>query len=299
MQTKSTKGKTWEQIYGKEYAEIKMQKLMEQIKTRKSNKGKKWEDIYSPEEVARRKEMMKNHNPSTKLTNEQKIKKNEKLKEISIRLAKTRPNPMLGKKHTEETKRKMSKVRNERFAERTKDRPKKVRLKKFYGMRKINRDVEFTCKNCNITKTVKETYLYPHHDEIRKFCSRTCQIEYARLHPHIPIKPNGWEKIIISLDIKEVKFVGDHSFWIPIKFKGKKSYFKNPDFKVGSFSKNRAIIEILGKRFHSDEENKELSNAYSEVNVKHLFLTNEDFKKKDKDFLRSKIEGWMKENGIE
>ena len=112
---RSTKGKTWEEIYGKEYAAIKREKAKDAIKYRPSKKGLKWEDIYTPDEVTRRKHRMINNNPihcmSELTSNKRKEKLSLKQKEYQAKNG----NQMMGKKHKEESKKKMSETKKIRF----------------------------------------------------------------------------------------------------------------------------------------------------------------------------------------
>ncbi len=287
---KSTKGKTWEEIYGKEYAEIKRKQIMESFKNRKTNKGKKWEEIYSPEEVIKRKERMKNNNPIKNMSEETAKNRKLKLSDIKKEYYKTNKNPMQDKKHTEDSKLSMSKTKKEKY----KDENNLIKIRKAIKEKTEkyfeNNAVIFKCKLCKKEMFVLPMFLGKNKD--RKFCSTECQYEYYRQHPHIKYKINSWEQRVIDLNIDNVKFTGDFKFWITINFKNK-LYHKNPDFIITKYSDKHAVIEILGGRFHNAEENMQLAQAYKEKSINYLFLTDLDFNLSDID-LKNKIQEWIK-----
>lgn len=287
--SKSTKGKTWEEIYGKEYAEVKRQQARDAVKKRPSKKGMKWEDIYTPEEVIRRRNRMKNDNPIHKMSEITSENRKKNISENKKEFFKNNPNPLKGYKHSEETKKKISNGKRESF----KNECNLVVLREAIRKRTIKyfekNKILFTCLECKKQKEVLPMFLGKKGR--RKFCSTDCQYEYYRKHPHINYKPNTWEKRVIDLKIQNLKFTGDFKFWITINLKGK-VYHKNPDFIVDKYSQTHSVLEILGKRFHSLSENEELAKAYKEKNINFLFLTNKDFKLSDLE-LKNKIKGWI------
>lgn len=291
---KRTKGKTWEEIYGPEYAAIKRQRSKDATKNRvNTTKGKKWEDIYTPEEVARRRERMKNNNPYHTLTEDQKSSRNKKCSETLIERAKTEPNSMLGRNHTEETKNKMREIKQELFSSPEYREENKKRFKDRSDAYFRDNHVVIHCKMCN-----KEMKLLPGHyhykkDKYKTFCGKACQTEYMLTHDHFKYRANGWELYINSLNISELTFTGDHSFWITLKHDDGKIFHKNPDFIVKPFSETKKVVEVWGKRWHTAKEMEYIKIKYAELGIDCLLLTNIDFTVKNKRNIRNKIERWL------
>lgn len=291
--SQKNKGKTWEEILGEDGAKIRREKQSLALRGRStSNKGKKWEDIYSPEEVLRRKEEMKKHNPFHKMSDETLQNRNKKISDQAKKRELINGNIMAGKNHSDETKQKISNTRKEKFKSQE-YHDKYIKAKNKWSQEYFEQNkIEFTCLECKKTQ-----YLLPSivkcGNRRKIFCSKKCMTKYFLCHNHFKYKANGWENYVISLGINTLKYTGDHSFWITMKDNNGKYFYKNPDFIVNPFSKNKKVIEIWGKRWHTKEEMDYIKAKYADLGIDCLLLTNINFTNKNKALLKEHIERWI------
>jgi hypothetical protein len=95
-----------------------------------------------------------------------------------------------------------------------------------------------------------------------------------KAHSSHILSPNKPETLIISKQFPNLKFTGDHSFWI--NFKDKRH--KNPDFVVKPFHTNKKVIEVWGEYWHRNENPSDLIQKYNEVGIQCLILPYQDIK---------------------
>jgi len=97
------------------------------------------------------------------------------------------------------------------------------------------------------------------------------------------IGPSKLEQEVMKVVPKNVKYVGNGKFWIPIKNGKYKN--RNPDFIVEPFKKTKKVVEVLGGYFHDPIITKELwwdhheriINEYKSVGVECFCIWYFDF----------------------
>jgi len=95
--------------------------------------------------------------------------------------------------------------------------------------------------------------------------------------------PSGFEQKVMKVVPKNVRFVGNGKFWIPIKNGKYKN--RNPDFIVEPFKKTKKVVEVLGGYFHDPIFTKELwwdhqeriTNEYKSAGVECFCIWYFDF----------------------
>lgn len=264
----STKGKTWEEIYGEGGAKKRRESLKNKPQT-KSTKGKTWNEIYNPEEVQKRKQKMIEDNPIHKMSEETKKERSKKLSENAKKRTGEK-NPFYNKHHTFKTKEKLRKINS---SPETIAKYKEKSEKYFNLLKERVREVR-KCEFCN-----KEFTCYK--KSTQKFCCQQCSGHWNLHNNTFNVKINSWEERINKLTNNNVEYVGNHSFWITLKNKDNKTFYKNPDFIISPFSINKKVIEVWGNWWHRNDDIESLKNAYFKKGIKVLFLRDEDMKKTD------------------
>lgn len=89
-----------------------------------------------------------------------------------------------------------------------------------------------------------------------------------KAHSSYKLSPNKPETLIISKQFPNLKFTGDHSFWVNFKNKT----HKNPDFIVKPFHINKKVIEVWGEYWHRNEDPYDLIKKYNEIGIQCLIL---------------------------
>lgn len=88
-------------------------------------------------------------------------------------------------------------------------------------------------------------------------------------------KPNRLEQKVADLNIPNLQYTGDFSFWITLENKK----FKNPDFIVKPFHIEKKVVEVWGKYWHKNDNGRELKKLYKRKNIRCLILKEEDINK--------------------
>lgn len=278
--SKKTKGKTYEEIYGYEKAqELKKKRSLSGKKNKSNNKGKTYEEIYGEEVGKRMRDQRKGkNNPYHSLSPDQLDERNKKISES------------LKKKHAS-GEIKFSDERRKNLKEYGKKNKGIKRTKEYIEkqkklLRKKHGTLHIGCLNCGKKMWVSK-------NSSKKYCCVEC---YRKHYKHIPntkknAVPNSWEQLILDMGYKEIRYVGNHSFWITFKDGSN----KNPDFIVESFSDTRKVIEVWGLFWHNRNKDnwKDVKNKYDELGIKSLFLLDDDillgnYKEKVINFLKEK-----------
>lgn len=253
------------------------------VKATRPTKGKTWKEIYGEDETKKRKEYIKENNPSYSLTQKQLEKRKEQAK-INFNSVnnKGENNNFYGHTHTEKSKEKMSESHKKLWQ--NSEYIAKVLDKIYEKNKSLYEDVK--CKYCKkIFKALKS--------QKKQFCNRQCS-GYYNLENGIfnKEKPNSWEELIINLGIEDFKYVGNHSFWLNLYDKNKNIHKKNPDFINEERNK---VIEVWGKYWHSDTEKIFIKELYSLNNIDVLFIDDELIKLPKKNLMEL-IRGFANDN---
>lgn len=152
----------------------------------------------------------------------------------------------------------------------------------------INRDRVYLKLSKEVKEKIRNTYIKNHSVEERKKNSSKGGVASFKKS-----QSNGFgtsktrpEKLIHSIDFKNLWYCGDGSFWVTFK-DGKK---KNPDFIVGKFSENRSVIECYGRFWHKNDDPQDLINKYQEIGISCLVIWEdeiEDRKQEIIEFIRN------------
>lgn len=282
--SKSSYGRKWEDIYSEDIVQQKHEKLRSMIDTRISKKGLSYEEIYSPEEAARRRERLRSNNPSVRLSEESKKSKSEKLSKHFKGKQQGENNNFYGKKHSHETRQKL----RDKMLEPDMNKAISQRITRSWKQKHNQFWTTRSCKHCGKAFEVLKS-------QQKDFCNNQCAGHW-KLKNGIFKKdgPNSWEQKICNLDIPDVQFVGDHSFWITLQSESGNTKYKNPDFILTPFSKTKKAIEVWGNWWHKDEDPNDLKTMYNKEGIDVLILQDHDIKKSSS-YLKNKIERFINE----
>lgn len=193
---------------------------------------------------------------------------------------------MFGKSHSVESREKMSKIRK------TEEWYNTIQIKTTQALKNAHQKyvVIDECLLC------KKEFEYLTYDK-RKFCSQQCSGRWNLLNGVFQKnEPNSWEQRIIDLNIENVKYVGNHSFWITLFDKTKNKFvYKNPDFIIQPFSQTKKVVEVWGDWWHRNENIDELKEMYNVRGIKVLFLRTGDMKNSD-EYLSDTIRRFLANN---
>jgi len=251
------KGKTWDEILGKEKADIRREQNRNALKGKPSPlKGMTYEEIGGSEEKGKqmREARCGEKNGIHKLSEEARKNKNKKISDkqkISTIWKNSEFQSKMGKR---------AKGSKKRITEKVLEYRRKRKLKTLELIKE--RTEERNCLFCG------EVF------KCRKDCGQRYDCVSCSFKDRKFKGPNSWEQKIIDLNLNNVKFVGDHSFWVT----GKNGEDKNPDFIVTPFSKTHKIIEMWGWYYHNliGEKWEDKKALYDELKYKSLFLFDED-----------------------
>jgi len=111
--------------------------------------------------------------------------------------------------------------------------------------------------------------------------------------------PNKLEQRIINLNIDNLDYTGDRIVWVPLKTplikNGKEICNKNPDFILNPINKTQCVVEIFGDYFHDKQEERDLLEKYKEVGINCLIIWEHEVYKNIKK-VKTKILDFIKLN---
>ena len=109
-------------------------------------------------------------------------------------------------------------------------------------------------------------------------------------------EPNSLERLIIDLNIKGLKFVGNGNFWINCSDKP-----RIPDFILEPIEKTNKIVEIFGDYWHDkwktgmekDDHEKHVIQMYKEKNYDCLVIWEHEIRNNSIEFIKDKITSFL------